>query len=252
VLVAVRWLVVALLAACTQSPPADLVPVVDQRSTLTAMASEGDTLYWATGGYPATAVVWEQTNGDVRVRSTMDSNVTSMAALDGVVYLAGAGGTQIIGAGAKALVTRSPTGVDVVDPVAQKIRALYTTAPDDAVGIGAGRVAIGTRTYALDSGALVEYASAQRPVVVLPTRDSLSYVDTSNEWFADDRSLGHVEGVRWLIERGDELWAISEVALTVAHDGTVETFEPPAAIRAVACTGDRIYVASGTTIWRLR
>jgi hypothetical protein len=199
-------------------------------------------------------VVWELADGgSARVRTTSDLSVTSMAALDGVVYLAGAGGTQIVGAGADALVTRTDAGVvDIVEPADHKIRALYAAEPDDAVAIGAGRVAIGTRTYALDTGSLVEYASARRPVVVLPTRAGLSYVDSSNEWFEDDRSLGHVDDVRWIVERGNELWAIGEASLTVARDGTIETFEPAAAIRAVARAGDRLYLASGTTIWRVR
>lgn len=224
--------------------------MVEGRGTITAMALGNGTLYWATSGGLSVNMIWAMPSDEPRIHGSTLLYVTSMAAIGDDLFLAGDGGTTILGAGGPFLVRRSEdTHVDVVEPRAFSIRAVYLVDEHDAAAVADGRVAIGARTYALSDGALVEY-DIDDPATVLPTPRGLAYV-SGISLYENDRLLGDVGDARWLAARGDELWAIGDDELAAWRDGALETFAAPAPITAIANDGDTLYIASGSTIWRV-
>jgi hypothetical protein len=246
----VRWLFVLATACGATHSPLDATPVVEGRGTITAMTLGDGTLYWATSGYLSVNVIWAMPYDAPRIHGSTSLQVTSMAAVYGNLFIAGDGGTTMIGADGPMMVRRSEgTRVDVLEPHALSIRAVYIVDEHDAVAVGDGRVAIGARTYALADGALVEY-DVEQPEAVLPTPRGLAYVHDAG-LYENERRLGDVGDVRWLAERGDELWAIGVDEVSVWRAGTLETAAAPGPIRAIASDGDELYLASGPTIWRV-
>ena len=257
-----------LLLALTGCLVIDEGPVVVSRGEIIAIAASDDGLVWAAQLPGEPVHVWVLERGSLTYKLGTLAAIDQIALVRNDVYSSHGPELQIVGAQGTFLVTRAAGRLDAFDPGVTAVdhdawRRSYPAEDATAVGVGAGRLAIGTAhlvsTFELGGDRRdVHDLAGHVPTGVLPIQGGLAFAADEGLFAARGGQLERLaDAGRWahMVELDGALWAATEPddgrsQLVEVAAGALTTHEPAGAIIALAVGGGRVYYATAHEIYR--